>query len=234
MIVSIHQPHFLPWMGYLNKVWHSDVFVWLHTVQYRKNYFQNRTRIKNENEQPLWLTLPVHARLGMPIDNVIIADSHWKDRVQKNVEQCYRRTPFFDAIWPALHDCMQELSDNLDEVNFQLFNTILCLLDCRHVTIKRVVEIPIDSENPTERLVKICSFLGAEKYIAGRGGRNYMQVELFERAGVEIVWQAFDPQTITYAQTGKTFLPGLSIIDCLFNVGPLKTRHLIEAAWRPE
>lgn len=221
-------------MGYFNKAWHSDVFVWLHSVQYRKNYFQNRTRIKNENEQPLWLTLPVHAKLGISIDQVTISEPNWKDRIRKNIEQCYRKTPFFEVTWPTLYYSLQEASDNLDDVNFRLFNTLLKLLDCNHLTIIRAEDIPVDSENPTERLVKICAFLGAKQYIAGKGGKNYMQLELFEQAGIEIKWQAFEPQTVQYPQLGKSFVSGLSIVDCLFNVGSLETRKYIECAWRPD
>src|SRR4030065_2850677 len=121
MIVSIHQPHFLPWLGYFNKALRSDVFIWLHSVQYRKNYFQNRTSIKNVNEQPLWLTLPVHAKLGMNIDEVTIATLGWREKVFRTVEQCYRKTSYFTTCWPSIQTSIEEAHDSLDDVHWKIF-----------------------------------------------------------------------------------------------------------------
>ncbi len=234
MIVSIHQPHLLPWLGYMNKALSSDVFVWLHSVQYRKNYYQNRTKIKNVNEQPLWLTLPVHAKLGMPIDQVTIADPGWRERLQKTVEQCYRKTRYFAECWPPLAEALRDASDNLNDVNFRTFTVLLQLLDGGSLQVKAISDLPATSSDPTLRLVEACTTLGATHYIAGKGGQNYLRVEEFEQVGIKVLWQAFDPANVTYPQMGKTFAPGLSVIDCLFNVGALKTRQLLLDAWKPE
>ena len=235
MIVSVHQPHFLPWMGYFNKVLHSDVFAWLHSVQYRKNYFQNRTQIRNEsNEQPLWLTLPVHARLGMAIDEVMIADPNWQEQICKTVEQCYRKAPYFIDYWPALCNSMMQASDSLDDVNYRTFLTLLDILECGHVRVVRVEDVPMSSTDATGRLVEICTYLDARYYISGKGGQTYLQTDQFESADIGVIWQNFDPNRVVYPQLGNTFVPGLSIIDCLFNVGPEQARELARQAWTPE
>jgi len=234
MIVGIHQPHFLPWMGYFNKVLHSDVFVWLHAVQFRKNYYQNRTRIKNVNGEPLWLTLPVHAKLGMRIDEVTIADDRWYERIQKTVEQCYRKAPHFAECWTQIAAACAGASTSLDDINFRTFNALLKLLGASSVRVERVEHLHAASEDPTLRLVEICEELGASAYIAGAGGRNYLREEEFEKAGIRLLWQEFDPHRVVHPQLGETFVPGLSIIDCLFNAGPAETRELLVNAWRPE
>jgi len=233
VITSVHQPHFLPWMGYLNKALQSDVFVWLHSVQYRKNYFQNRTLIKSVNEQPLWLTLPVHARLGMRIDEVTIAEPSWRKGITRTVEQCYRRAPHFAACWPPIAGALLEASDSLDDVNFRTFLALLSLLGAGALRVQRAGELPAESEDPTDRLVELCVLTGASRYIAGKGGHKYLRVEAFERAGIEIIWQVFTPESVVYPQIGNVFVPGLSVIDCLFNVGPEKTRELVLGAWIP-
>lgn len=115
VIVSIHQPHFLPWIGYFNKVLQSDAFVWLNYVQYRKNYYQNRTKVKNANEELFWLTLPVHAKHDTVIDQVMIADSRWRVRISKTVEQCYRKAPYFAECWPTLSAAIMGAPDSLDK-----------------------------------------------------------------------------------------------------------------------
>lgn len=233
MIVSIHQPHFLPWLGYFNKVFSSDLFVWLHSVQYRKNYFQNRTRIR-DGQRALWLTLPVHARLGVNIDEVVVADSRWPERIKKTVEQCYRKTPFFDECWSALAYELDAASESLDEINYRTFLALMRLMDASRVRVIRPEELLLETNEPTERLVSICRQLGATHYIAGKGGRNYLRVEKFEESGIEIIWQRFDPEKIIYPQVGETFIPSLSVIDCLFNIGPRRTKELALNAWKPD
>jgi WbqC-like protein family len=226
VIVSVHQPHFLPWLGYFNKALSSDVFVLLHTVQYRKNYYQNRTRIRNVDGRPLWLTLPVHAHLGMRIDEVWIAEPRWRERITKTVEQCYRKAAFFPAVWPALVGAFSATEDRLDVINERAFRSVLGLLGGPAIRIVRSGELRASSPDPTLRLVEICRELGATRYLAGRGGRRYMRVEEFERAGIEVVWQEYDAEKVTYPQGDGAFLGGLSVLDALFHVGPAATREL--------
>jgi len=233
LIVSIHQPHFLPWLGYWNKVLSSDVFVWLDAVQYRKNYYQNRTPIKNVDGKPLWLTLPVHAHLGTSIAEVTIAESDWHERVRRRVEQCYGKTPFFQRCWPPISLAMAQASESLNDVNSRAFHAVLDLLGAGDLRVTPVGSLPVTSTDPTERLVEACRALGAKRYIAGRGGRNYLRVEEFEKAGIDVIWQEFDPARVVYEQGSGPFLPGLSVIDSLFHVGPDATRELINEAWSP-
>lgn len=220
-------------MGYLNKVLRSDVFIWLHTVQFRKNYFQNRTLIRNINDAPLWLTLPVHARLGMNIDEVTIADVKWRLRVSRTIEQCYCKTPYFDSCWPPIFTGINEASDHLEDVNYRTFRALLTLISGNSTRVVRAGEWPCSTEDPTDRLVELCAAAGARRYIAGKGGQNYLRVQSFERVGIEVVWQKFDPDHVVYPQRGTSFVSGLSAIDCLFNVGPERTRELALAAWKP-
>jgi hypothetical protein len=233
MIVGIHQPHFLPWMGYFNKALRSEVFVWLHSVQYRKNYYQNRTRIKNpQNEQPFWLTLPVHANHDTRIDQVTIADPKSRERIHKTVEQFYHKAPCFAQCWPPIAEAMWKATDNLDDINYRTFLAMLRLMDAGSLNIVRVGELPATSDDPTLRLVEICRSLKATRYIAGKGGHNYLRVEEFDKAGIGVIWQTFDSARVLYPQRGNTFLPGLSVVDSLFNVGPAQTRELALAAWK--
>lgn len=235
MIASIHQPHFMPWTGYFNKVVHSDVFVWLHTVQYRKNYFQNRTQIRNRQPAPMWLTVPVHASSDSSIDTVTIADERWADRVRRTIEHCYKSAPFYDAVgeklFPAIDSVAGSLS--LDDVDFTLFTALLPLLAVAPVRVVRAGTLDAECPDATERLVQMCKGVGATQYIAGKGGRKYLNIERFEAAGIKVLWQAFDPINITYTQAGPDFVHGLSVIDTLFNTGPEVARGLIAGAWEP-
>lgn len=233
MIVSIHQPHFLPWAGYWNKLLQSDAFVWLDSVQYRKNYFQNRTEIRTHRGERAWLTLPVRAPFGTRIDRVLVADPAWREKVRQRVEQEYHRTPHFRDCWPAIAAALAEEGDDLSAVNLRALRSVLGLLGDGRPRIVRIGDLPVSSEDATDRLVEACHALGGTRYIAGRGGRNYLSTEHFERAGIEVVWQNFHPEQFRYPQSGGEFLAGLSIIDCLFNVGAAKTRDLVMRSWSP-
>ena len=233
MIVSVHQPHFLPWIGYVNKALRSDVFVWLDTVQYRKNYFQNRTAVRTRSGEKLWLTLPVHAPFGTPIEGVTIADPKWRQRMTRTVEQNYGRSPHFGACWPAVAAALDRASESLTDVDFRAFEAVLSLLGANHVRLVRAGELGVTTAEPTERLVEICRAVGGTTYVAGKGGRNYLRTEPFEIAGIRVVWQQFDPERVVYPQSGPGFVAGLSIIDCLFNVGAARAEEVVREAWIP-
>jgi hypothetical protein len=236
LIVSIHQPHFLPWLGYFNKALHSDVFVWLHSVQFRRRYFQNRARLRhNISGRAFWLTLAVHAGRETLIDEVRLADPRWRDKVRKTIELCYGRAPYFGECWPPIEAALERSSDRLNDVNYETFNAVLHMLGADSLRVRRAADLTPASADPgaTDRLLDICRALGATTYIAGRGGRNYMRTDAFQQAGIEIVWQDYDPLLVTYPQPTNDFLPGLSVVDCLFNVGAARTRELALEAWRP-
>jgi hypothetical protein len=234
MIVSVHQPHFLPWLPYLNKALRSDVFVWLDTVQYRKNYFQNRTRVMDAQGVVRWLTVPVHARHDTTVEHVTLADPRWRQRIPRSIEQDYGRTPFFPECWPALRAAMAESSDNLNDLNWRLFHAVLGLLAVPRPRVVRASELAIEAADPNERLVALCRHLGARRYIAGKGGRGYVEPERFARAGIEVVWQEFDPAAASYRGRRGALVTGLSVIDALFHVGAHDTRKLTCRAWAPE
>ncbi|MBN2117171.1 MAG: WbqC family protein [Anaerolineales bacterium] len=231
MIVSIHQPHFLPWMGYFNKILNSDAFVVLNTVQYRTRYYQNRAKVRRQ-ETWQWVSIPVRFNRTTRIDEVTVADDGWREYACRTIEYTYHKTPHFDACWPLIRESLLQPETTLDDVNYNLLLVLLDMLDI-HVPVQRANRMPVETLDPTDRLVELSKCLGATHYISGRGGRDYMRVEAFEQAGIEIIYQDLDFNTITYPQQGKEFLPGLSIIDAVFNVGPEKTRQMTEQAWSP-
>jgi hypothetical protein len=232
MIASIHQPHFLPWLGYFNKVFNSDVFVWLHKVQFRKNYFQNRTKIKDPIlDRDFWLTIPVHAKLSSYIDEVTLSEKGCLMRLEKTIFQFYRRAPFFSDYYERLVASLNISTESLEEVNFSTFKFLLQELKYSGKLV-RFDELNVEEDDPNLRLIAICKAVGADHYIAGKGGKNYLEENKWEMAGIKLSWQQMESDLITYPQLGKTFLPSLSIVDCLFNTGAEQTRELIQKAWK--
>lgn len=232
MIATAHQPHFLPWLGYVNKALNCDVFIWLDTVQFRKNYFQNRTRIIGTSGEEEWLTLPVHAPFESAIREVVVAGGRWRSKVIRTIEQAYGRAPYFARYWPALQAGLEQPGDALSELNLRLFEIVLQALGRRAARIVRAIDLDVDASDPTVRLVELCRAVGADTYLSGRGGRKYLDVAAFEKAGIEVVWQAFDSARAAYTRQDGRTASNLSVIDCLFHVGD-EAVEIARRAWSP-
>ena len=102
MILSAHQVHYLPWLGYLDKIDRSDIFVLLDDVQYEKREWQNRNRIRTSKGWQ-WLTVPVHAHLSDRMMEVrIVAESSWRKDHVKSLEWNYSKAPCFSSLWDFL------------------------------------------------------------------------------------------------------------------------------------
>lgn len=231
MVLSAHQPHFLPWLGYFNKVVKSDTFVWLEDVQFRKNYFQNRSKIK-ANQEELWLTLPVKkGKLNENINEIELVKGREFLKLLKTIKNYYSKTPYFEDHFHDIEKIISNSNSSLNDLNFELFHYLLTVLDIK-TKIVRSTNLQLEKTDPNNRLIEICGKLKATKYIAGKGGRNYMNVNLFKENNIQILWQNFPVDEIQYQQTKGEFINGLSILDVLFNVGKDKTRELVNTPWK--
>lgn len=233
MKVAAHQPHFLPWLGYLNKVAAADTFVWLDTVSYRKNYFQNRCRIHPLKDDEQWLTVPVHAHLDTPITQVEVAGSRWRKKMVATLEQGYAKAPFYEDYWPSYREILLGDDRRLSELNWRLFRQLMVDCELEGIQVVRAGELSASSDDPNQRLIELCLELGGDTYIAGRGGRDYMDVDAFGDAGIDVVWQDFDPRSASYPHGSGTTVHGLSALDALFHLGGAETGALARRAWAP-
>ncbi len=231
-IVSAHQPHFLPWMGYFNKVLRSDVFIWLEDVQFRKNYFQNRTKIKS-NTGELWLSVSVKkAPLETNISDIEIALKKDMVKASKTLRTYYSKAEYFKSIFPQFEDILLKDYHHLNDLNYDLFILVLDILEIDTKIVRSSELLEKEYEDPNERLLAMCNASEATQYIAGKGGRNYMNQDAFAKNDIEILWQDFPINSISYKQLHGEFIKGLSTIDVLFNLGPKKTKELIMTPWQ--
>jgi len=231
-IVSAHQPHFLPWLGYFNKVAKSDVFIWLEDVQFRKNYFQNRTKIKS-NSGELWLSISVKkAPLETHINAIEIALKKDIVKTSKTLRTYYSKAKHFKSCFPKFEEVLLQDYTHLNDLNYDLFMTVVTMLDIDTQIIKSTTLLDKQFDDPNERLLAMCKAADATHYIAGKGGRNYMNQEAFTHKNVEILWQNFPVNNIQYEQLNGDFIEGLSIVDVLFNLGIDKTKELIHTPWQ--
>ena len=216
MALAIHQPQYLPWLGYLAKWAAADVFVFLDTVQYEKNGWQNRNRIKTATG-PRWLTVPVHARLGTPLGEVTVdAVQPWGDNHLRAIEHAYAAAPHLARHRPALRDLYARKWERLVPLavtSAEWLARALGITTPAHLA----STLDVVAAEPTERLIALCRAVGADTHLAGRDGVRYLDVARFASADIAVLYQ--DYAHPTYAQLHGEFAPHCCGLDLLLTHG---------------
>lgn len=219
MILSIHQPAYLPWLGYFHRIAVSDAHIILDHVQFEKNSFTNRNKIRTPNGW-CWLTVPVMTagKLGsLRINEIEIAgNQEWRAKHWKSLRLNYAKAPFFlqhAAYFESVYTRpWQKLSDLAAEITTYL-------LDAFSIKTKIYFSSRMAvSGKKDELLLNLCRELKASIYLSGPLGRDYLREELFHDAKIGVRYD--DYQHPTYQQAHRGFEPYMTALDLLFNVGP--------------
>lgn len=218
LVCSIHQPDFIPYLGFFNKFKSSDVFVLYDTAQYTKNGWHNRNKIKTV-DGPVWLTIPVSVNLGGSVSTAEIADSKLVKKHLGQISQHYRDSKYFDTYFSKLKDIYEEFvpTRNLVQLNSALLGFIFSIIK-PEVEVIRVSSLNVDpSLRSTEALIEICKQVKASTYLSGTGAHEYLDESLFDKNGINLVWQDFHHPV--YEQQFGEFVPCMSVVDALMNIG---------------
>ena len=227
MIVSINQPAYLPWLGYFHRIATSDVHVMLDHVQFEKNSFTNRNKVRTADGW-CWLTVPVKTkgRFGdLAIRTVEIDNStDWRARHWKTIRQSYRRAPHFEEHAPFFEQVYRRewtlLADLLRETTGYLLRAL-------GITTRLLVSSDMSPQGAKDELVlDLCRKASADLYLSGALGRDYLRKELFEGAGIKVLFQ--DYRHPMYPQQYGEFIPHLSVVDLLFHCGGQSLDILME------
>ena len=232
MIVSIHQPNFLPWLGFFAKLEAADQFVLLDNAQFQKTGggWVNRVQIQ-VGGRASWLTVPIKRPPGVQlIREIEIQDApRWSKKALRTLEQSYGRHPFFEQVFPLVESTLEHPSSDLAERNCHF---ILALAQKLEIDTSRLVlesNMPSSDLVATQRLVHMTRSLQGTMYLSGDGSAGYLDESLFHSGGIELAYMQFE--CVPYPQIGATgFLPGLSVLDPLFNLGFEGTTRLIQRA----
>lgn len=216
MIVSVHQPQYLPWLGYFDKIDKADVFVLLDTVQFKKNEWQNRNRIKTA-QGAQWLTVPVMYRFPQLIREVEINHREkWQHKQRQAMLSSYRKAPFWSMLEPFFEEIFATRWDGIARLNIHVVKKLTEILGIG-TPLFVASEIGGFPEDPDERLIALTRHFGADRYLAGSGGQGYMNLDKYREQGVEVVFQQY--RHPVYNQLYGDFEPFLSVIDLIFNHG---------------
>ncbi len=217
MIVAIHQPQYLPWLGYFDKIDQADAFCYLDNVQYKKNEWQNRNRLKTVQGWQ-WLTVPVRYRFPQKIIEVAVNETeNWRHKHIRAMVTNYTKAPYFEDYFPVIDSALKHNFENIGDLNIHMITQIREILGMNNKPVVRASEIQL-SDDPTGRLVDICEYFKGSTYLSGQDGNKYMDMEQFKKRGIKVISQKYDHPE--YPQCFGDFQSHMSIIDLIFNCGP--------------
>ena len=225
MIVAIHQPEYLPWLGFFKKMMNVELFVFLDDVQFRKKGWQNRNRIRI-NDGTALLSIPVHTHSYPKINEVTIDnEKNWSIRHKKSILYNYARAPYFDEIKDFIESIFEKKFQYLVDLNTEIIKFIMNELEIKSkIVFSSELEI---SKKGSDRVLDICKAVGADHYITGTfWAESNLRVEEFKKSNIDVEFQKF--QHPIYKQIHGEFIPEMSIIDLLFNKGRKEAKKILQ------
>lgn len=225
--VVIHQPDFVPYLGFFHRFLEADLYVVLDHVQFvngTSRSWTHRDKIKTSQGEK-WLTLSTKkAGRGTPINQIELANTvDWAGANLNQLEQNYRKAPYYDEVMPRVTALYEKPGRMLGDFNLRSIEMLMAMLD---VQLPFVLSSTLDPQGQKNGLlIDLLQKVGATRYLSGTGARDYMAPDLFRDAGIEVLWQDFIHPV--YPQQFGEFVPNLSALDALFNCGVHGARELL-------
>jgi hypothetical protein len=218
LILTAHQPVYLPWCGLIHKIALADAFVFFDDVQYQDRDWNNRNMIKTSAE-PLWLTVPVFNKdhFDLKVKDVkICADQPWGKKHWRSISISYAKAPFAKRYLPWFEDLYKRPWDKLADLNEYILRYVLAELQIK-VAFSKLSEMGLESKK-SALVQEMCEKMGAKLYIFGEQGKNYADVSAFNAAGIQLEFQEYKHPV--YKQLYGDFVSHLTVFDLLMNHGP--------------
>ncbi|MDR1761522.1 MAG: WbqC family protein [Bacteroidales bacterium] len=232
MTTVIHQPYFLPWLGYFAKLVYADKFIVLDNVYFSKRKFIDRVKIINAQGKEMWVGLPVGENFNKPCNKIQFSDKNAINKIIKSFYASYSKARHFKNNIAQIENILNNCFDNsnlLSEINMNIIKKIMQLLDLK------MPEIILSSQfkeinDATERVIMLCKETKCNVLISGAEGLEKHDLKKLENNGISVSLQDYFGEHPTYFQTRRTqlgFAKGLSVVDCIFNEGVEKTKQFI-------
>ncbi|VVE76860.1 hypothetical protein PCA31118_05315 [Pandoraea captiosa] len=221
--VAILQSNYVPWKGYFEIVAAVDEFILYDDVQFTKNDWRNRNRVKTPSGAQ-WLTIPVGSSIHRQIRDVTFTDTVWAQRHWKTLCANYQGAKAF----PEIADWLAPRYLDNQHTHLSTFNRELIESICAFLEIDTKITWSWDyamTQGKTERLISLCQQAGANVYVSGPSARNYLDETAFEAAGIGVEWVHYGPYR-EYPQLWGPFIHEVSILDLLFNCGRQSVQYL--------
>jgi hypothetical protein len=217
-ICAIHQANFFPWIGYFDKIRRADTFVILDDVQYQKTggSWSNRVALKI-NAKSQFFSAPITRPSGVRnINEVTFAQSNWRVKLLKTLQSNYAKASFYKEYKDFVFDLIENPEENIAAYNTHAIREL-----CALYTLETPIELSSNfgfGTKSNQLLIDLTKASKANCYMAGSGAGDYQDIDLFSQQGVDFMHQNFVHPVYGQSRTAN-FVPGLSILDYLFNVG---------------
>lgn len=228
MKVAIHQPHYFPWVGYLDKMAHADKFILLDKVQLEKGSYMYRNRILSNSGKICYLTVSAekHGFLDKEYKEIVTRDNEtWMPKQIAQLENAYAKSPYFSEVWEKVKLIFNNNSDKLCDI---AINSIEIIRDILEIETEIITQSSVHYDETVKKndlVLALCKAVDADVYISGNGARAYMNEASFIHEGIEVIYQKFNVPEYQQHWSSE-FVPGLSILDMLFNCGIEQTKKL--------
>jgi hypothetical protein len=224
MILTAHQPVYLPWLGLFHKIALADLFCYFDIAQYQTKDFNNRNKIKTHSGE-IWLSVPVESKnhFSKSVGDIRIVQDGWQRKHFKSISMAYQKAPYFRNYIEQFEEVLTaQLFETLSELNLAILRLAMRNLEISTPIVKASDYAFQGAKSAL--VLDMCLRLKADVYIFGAQGRDYAEVDNFRAGGVEPYFQDYrHPQ---YQQLHGEFRPYMSIIDLLFNEGP-RSREIV-------
>lgn len=221
--IAIAQSNYIPWKGYFDMIAAVDEFVLYDDMQFTKNDWRNRNKIKTPKGIE-WLSIPVGQAIDRRIRDVAIPNTIWQEKHWRTIEVNYRRAPFFSEIAAVIEPLYRDrVHTNLSAVNREFIDVI-----CKYLGIHTKISNNWDydlTEGKTERLVDLCRQTGATEYISGPAAKAYIDEQQFAEKNLKLTWFDYENYSV-YSQLWGEFSHAVSILDLMFNCGQNARRYM--------
>lgn len=228
--VAILQSNYVPWKGYFDLINSVDEFILYDTAQFTKNDWRNRNRIKTPGGI-VWLTIPVRHNFGQTIQETRVSDAGWGQKHWDSLLRNYSAAPHFREYALQFESLYRDIASEqyLSAINYRFMREVCEIIGiATPITWSRDYQL-VDGK--IERLVDLCRQAGADEYLSGPAGKDYLQVKPFSDAGITLTYVDYSGYP-EYHQLHPPFEHGVSILDLIFNEGPDARRYLKSFAQR--
>lgn len=221
--IAILQSNYIPWKGYFSIIKEVDAFVIYDEVQFTKNDWRNRNKIKTPHGLQ-WLTIPVKQKtLHQKIYETEVVDQIWKRKHLNSLRLNYSKAACYNNSISKVEELFSFESNLLTEVNVHFLNGICKLLNINTPIIDSRELNLVGDKN--EKLIDACNKMGATSYLSGASAKEYINLDAFKANGIEVEWMDYSKYK-DYPQLFPPFEHGVSILDMIFNIGNLAEENL--------
>jgi hypothetical protein len=233
MTTIIHQPYFLPWLGYFSKISFADKFIILDNVHFTKGFYHDRTKYINADGEVKWLSIPIGQHFQIDLNKILIVDKCFLTVFIKTIESCYAKADYYKTEWPYLKKILSDSilgNDRLIDINLSLIKLLLDYFEIKHPEFIFSSNLGFYNDK-SERIISLCKSVNADSIIIG-GGKSieHHNWEKVRENGINVLLQDYFKEHPEYKQIRRQrigFQKGVSILDSILNVGRSQTKNFI-------